>query len=180
MVTQISISHTPFIRYTTETGVRYVSRRSRVSSILRMAAELEQFCILARTLKGRACVALIQQVLSHSKIFYFGELLAVPSIQGVGVPRSFFSPLIYLQLKETENASAVKTLELFAYGTYQDYVQDQGSFLELPPNQLNKLKQLSLVSLGSSENVFLFPCRLFLSCLSDIFLFTTAGSFGSS
>jgi hypothetical protein len=60
-----------------------------------MAAELEQFCILARTLKGRACVALIQQVLSHNKIFYFGELLALPSIQGVR-SSSFFSPLLII------------------------------------------------------------------------------------
>lgn len=91
MVTQISLPHTPFIRLTTETGARCVLSRRSVSGILRMTAELEQFCILARTLKGRACVALIQQVLGHSKIFYFGELLAVPSIQGVGFRRSFFS-----------------------------------------------------------------------------------------
>lgn len=94
---------------------------------------------------------------------------------------SSLSLLISLQLKETENASSVKTLELFAYGTYQDYLQEQGSFLELPDNQLNKLKQLSLVSLGSSQNVFpLSFCHLFLSYLSDTFLFTTAGGFGYS
>lgn len=122
-----------------------------------MSAELEQFCILARTLKGKACVALIQQVLNHNKIFYFGELLAVPSIQGVGSSVSSFSIPFYLiqspQLKESENASAVKTLELFAYGNYQDYLQDQGSYLELTPSQLNKLKQLSVVTFANSHNV---------------------------
>jgi hypothetical protein len=43
---------------------------------------LEQFCILARTCKGKACCALIQQVISK-KVFVFGELLAEPSIQAV-------------------------------------------------------------------------------------------------
>jgi hypothetical protein len=60
-----------------------------------------------------------------------------------------------VQLKETENASAVKTLELFAYGTFQDYLNEPASFLELSPNQLNKLKQLSLISFGNLQNVHL-------------------------
>jgi COP9 signalosome complex subunit 7 len=46
-------------------------------------AELEQFCVLAQTQRNRACVALIQQVVSHKKIFVFGELLAMPSVQSV-------------------------------------------------------------------------------------------------
>lgn len=72
-------------------------------------AELEQFCILARTQKGRACAALIEQVimqqfnnfptvycqfttdqcftsmqvLSNRKIFVFGELLALQSVLAV-------------------------------------------------------------------------------------------------
>lgn len=45
--------------------------------------EIEQFCILAKAQKGRACVALIQQVLNHKKIYSFGELLIVPSIAAV-------------------------------------------------------------------------------------------------
>ena len=53
--------------------------------------ELEQFCLLARPLKGKACVVLIQQVLSHNKIFHFGELLSIPSIQGVRSSSLYFS-----------------------------------------------------------------------------------------
>lgn len=41
-------------------------------------SELEQFLILAKTQKGRALDMMIQQVISHKKIFTFGELLAIP------------------------------------------------------------------------------------------------------
>lgn len=34
-----------------------------------MSAELEQFCILAKTQKGRACSALVQQVSGNNFIF---------------------------------------------------------------------------------------------------------------
>jgi len=47
--------------------------------------ELEQFCILAKSQKGRACAALIQQVLGSRKIFVFGELLYVPTVQAVNI-----------------------------------------------------------------------------------------------
>jgi hypothetical protein len=48
-----------------------------------MAETIEQFCILAKTAKGRACTALIQQVLTDKRVFVFGELLALPSVQEV-------------------------------------------------------------------------------------------------
>ena len=44
---------------------------------------LVQFLVLAKGAKGAACVALIQQVLSHKKIFVFGELLSMPNVQSV-------------------------------------------------------------------------------------------------
>lgn len=43
-------------------------------------SDLEQFCIIAKTQKGRACAAIIQQVLNNKKIYLFSELLSVPSI----------------------------------------------------------------------------------------------------
>lgn len=36
---------------------------------------LERFCLIGNSTKGSACIALIQQVLSHPEIFNFGELL---------------------------------------------------------------------------------------------------------
>jgi COP9 signalosome complex subunit 7 len=101
-------------------------------------SELEQFCILARTQKGRACVALILQVLNHKKIYVFGELLDVPSIQA---------------LRETEHEKALTTLELFAYGTYNDVKNNPDAYLELNDFQKIKLKQLSIISLAKENKV---------------------------
>ena len=68
---------------------------------------ISQFCSLAEAQKGNACVLLIQQVISHKKIFAFGELLEINSIA---------------QLKDSSGyQNSYNTLELFAYGTYNDY-----------------------------------------------------------
>eukprot|EP01031_Cornospumella_fuschlensis_P038294 gene38294-46534_t len=95
-------------------------------------AELEQYCILAKAQKGRACAILVQQVINHRKIFVFGELLNMPSIQS---------------LADSEFQREFATLNLFAYGTYQDYLSNPSSYIELSDGQLNKLRQLSVLSL---------------------------------
>lgn len=101
-------------------------------------AELNQFCILASKQKGRACAALIQQVISNKKIHNFGELLSMSSVK-------------QLNDKDSEYISYYKTLELFAYGKYSDYINNKDVFLELNDNQIFKLKQLSIVSLAEKD-----------------------------
>jgi len=101
-----------------------------------MSTELLQFCILARTQKGRACAALVQQVIAHRKIFVFGDLLDIPSVQA---------------LKESEFSNAFKTLELFAFGTIQEYSNNPRDYLELTEVQTFKLRQLSLLTLCAKE-----------------------------
>jgi COP9 signalosome complex subunit 7 len=94
---------------------------------------MEQFTALAGSLKGKAVAAMIQQVLNHKKIFTFGELLEVPSI---------------VQLKDTEGCeSAHATLNLFAFGVYRDYLSERSKYLPLTDYQVQKLRQLTLVSL---------------------------------
>ena len=118
-----------------------------------MSSELEQFCILAKAQKGRACAALIQQVLSSSKIFAFGELLAVPSVTS---------------LADTEHLKYLKTLELFAYGTWGDYREScslhEGTgppnFIELNNLQATKLKQLTIVQLANREKIIAYSSLL--------------------
>ena len=46
-------------------------------------AQLEQFCILAKSTKGRAIADFIQKATSQPGIFTFGELLDVPSVKEV-------------------------------------------------------------------------------------------------
>lgn len=46
---------------------------------------LEQFVLLAKSVKGAACVELIKQVLEAPGVHVFGELLDMPNITEVSV-----------------------------------------------------------------------------------------------
>jgi COP9 signalosome complex subunit 7 len=67
---------------------------------------LEQFLLLTKTARGPAAVDLIHRVLEAPGVYVFGELLETECVK---------------DLVSGENASYVKLLELFAYGTYNDY-----------------------------------------------------------
>eukprot|EP00953_Heterococcus_sp_UTEX-ZZ885_P008016 4810-Heterococcus_DN1.PRE.1 len=99
---------------------------------------LEQFCLLAKTAKARACVALVQQVLAEKKIFVFGELLAMPNVQ---------------ELRGTEHENQLRLLELFAYGTYADYKANQSQLPPVRHAMLDKLRMLTIVSLAQEQRI---------------------------
>lgn len=99
---------------------------------------LEQFTLLAKSLKGRAVVGIIQQALSSKRVFVFGELLAMPNVQA---------------LRESEHASYLALLELFAYGSYSQYVAQAEGLPELNDQQTLKLRQLSIVSIARQRKV---------------------------
>jgi len=99
---------------------------------------LEQFVILGSKQRGRALEALVQQVLNNKKIFVFGELLALPSVQ---------------ELAGTEYDKTFHCLELFAYGTYQDYVRAPTMYIELTDAMRTKLRQLTIVSLAADNKI---------------------------
>ncbi|RLN87385.1 hypothetical protein BBJ28_00021469 [Nothophytophthora sp. Chile5] len=71
------------------------------------ASSLEQFTLLAKNARGRACVALIQQVLSNKKLFVFRELLDMPNVEA---------------LRATEYEGHRELLHIFCFGTYGDYL----------------------------------------------------------
>jgi hypothetical protein len=54
---------------------------------------------------------------------------------------------------DADGVVAFNTLELFAYGTYNDYITTRDQYLELNPTQINHLKKLSLVSLAIVNKV---------------------------
>mmetsp|Transcript_36590 Transcript_36590/g.113203 ORF Transcript_36590/g.113203 Transcript_36590/m.113203 type:complete len:251 (+) Transcript_36590:115-867(+) len=100
---------------------------------------LEQFCVLAKSAGGgRAVVGIVQQALNAKKVFFFGELLAMPTVSA---------------LKGTEHAPHLDLLEIFAYGTYADYKAKQSALPALTPPQRTKLRQLSLASLARDRAV---------------------------
>uniref|UniRef100_A0A8C8YF56 COP9 signalosome subunit 7B n=1 Tax=Prolemur simus TaxID=1328070 RepID=A0A8C8YF56_PROSS len=68
---------------------------------------LEQFILLAKGTSGSALTALISQVLEAPGVYVFGELLELTNVQ---------------ELAEGANAAYLQLLNLFAYGTYPDYI----------------------------------------------------------
>jgi len=101
-------------------------------------SELEQFCTIAASQKGRACASIIKQVLSHRNIFVFGEFLTIPSVQA---------------LRESEFFKSFNTLELFAYGSYSDYKNQPEKYLELNEMEQTKLRQLSIITIGNQNKI---------------------------
>uniref|UniRef100_A0A9L0K1F9 COP9 signalosome subunit 7B n=1 Tax=Equus asinus TaxID=9793 RepID=A0A9L0K1F9_EQUAS len=95
---------------------------------------LEQFILLAKGTSGSALTALISQVLEAPGVYVFGELLELANVQ---------------ELAEGANAAYLQLLNLFAYGTYPDYIASKESLPELSTAQQNKLKHLTIVSLAS-------------------------------
>ncbi|CAG9858358.1 unnamed protein product [Phyllotreta striolata] len=96
---------------------------------------LEQFVLLAKTTKGAACTELIRQVLDAPGVYVFGELLDMPNI---------------LELATT-NRKYFNTLELFAFGTFKDYLANRNELLELTCAQKKKLQHLTIVTLATKS-----------------------------
>ncbi|XP_077990244.1 COP9 signalosome complex subunit 7b-like [Glandiceps talaboti] len=97
---------------------------------------LEQFILLAKSAKGAAVVALIKQVLEAPGVHVFGELLEMPNVQ---------------ELANGPNAPYLNLLNLFAFGTYKDYLANASTFPELSPTQQAKLRHLTIVSLADKS-----------------------------
>jgi len=97
---------------------------------------LQQFTLLAKSVKGAACCSLIGQALDHPNVWVFAELLDMPNVQG---------------LAGTPSASSLELLKLFAHGTWQDYKARAAQLPALTPAQTTKLKKLSVVTLGSQS-----------------------------
>ncbi|KAL3862660.1 hypothetical protein ACJMK2_008614 [Sinanodonta woodiana] len=95
---------------------------------------LEQFVLLAKSVKGAAAVELIKQVLEAPGVYVFGELLDLPNIQ---------------ELSQGTNSPYLDLLNLFAYGTYRDYRENQSKLPPLTEAQANKLRHLTIVSLAT-------------------------------
>lgn len=116
---------------------------------------LEQFVILAKSTKGAACTELVKQALEAPGVYVFGELLDSPNIQEVvtlfikflNVENVFFT-----QLANTHQVY-LNTLNLFAYGTFKDYLANVHNFIELSPAQKKKLQHLTIVTLATKSKV---------------------------
>ncbi|XP_063990050.1 COP9 signalosome complex subunit 7b [Diachasmimorpha longicaudata] len=97
---------------------------------------LEQFILLAKTAKGAAALELIKQAVETPGVNVFGELLDMPNIK---------------ELEDGPYAEYWNTLNLFAYGTYKEYLANKDKLLELTPTQKKKLQHLTIVTLAEKS-----------------------------
>ncbi|KAK7277150.1 hypothetical protein RIF29_18301 [Crotalaria pallida] len=82
--------------------------------------------------------SLFVEATSHPSLYAFSEILALPTL---------------LQLEGTENSVYLDMLRLFAYGTWSDYKRDAERLPQLIPDQILKLKQLTVLTLAETNKV---------------------------
>ncbi|EGG19440.1 proteasome component region PCI domain-containing protein [Cavenderia fasciculata] len=115
---------------------------TQTTDILTEGTALKQYLVLAKSNKGRACVALIEQALSNQNVFVFGELLDMPNVQA---------------LQQTEFKQHYDLLNIFTFGTYSHYIskrlKNKDNLPPLTPQMSTKLKQLSIVYLSTISKI---------------------------
>lgn len=99
--------------------------------------QLEQFLILAKSAKGAALLELVKQALEARDLYFFGELLELDIIRELeGDPKSL---------------PHFKLLNIFAYGTFKDYMAQASGLPSLTPAMESKLRHLTVVSLATEQ-----------------------------
>ncbi|KAK2459800.1 hypothetical protein APHAL10511_008232 [Amanita phalloides] len=101
---------------------------------------------MAKSARGAAAAKLVQDATAAPGVYVFSELLEQPSIQELG--------------KNDQHEPYLSLLQLFAYKTYEDYVQHKDRLPQLNPAQITKLKHLSIVSLASERRILPYPVLL--------------------
>ncbi|KAJ3678707.1 hypothetical protein LUZ60_002510 [Juncus effusus] len=106
----------------------------------RKQAELiQQFTEQATaTIDPRVLASIIADATCHPSLFAFSEILSVPNVS---------------KLEGTQLSSSLDLLRLFAYGTWSDYRSNASSLPSLLPDQVRKLKQLSVLTLAETKKI---------------------------
>ncbi|XP_028804676.1 COP9 signalosome complex subunit 7 isoform X2 [Neltuma alba] len=99
---------------------------------------IDHFVKQASASKGSALGSLVVEATSHPSLFAFSEILAVPNV---------------VELEGTEHSVYLDVLRLFAYGTWSDYKSNAGRLPQLIPDQILKLKQLTVLTLAETNKV---------------------------
>ncbi|XP_059633847.1 COP9 signalosome complex subunit 7 [Cornus florida] len=102
------------------------------------AEHIEYFVKQASNHRGSSLANVVVEATSHPSLFAFSEIIAVPNI---------------LELQGTENSVYLDLLRLFAHGTWSDYKSNAGQLLQLVPDQILKLKQLTVLTLAETNKV---------------------------
>ncbi|KAL6499454.1 COP9 signalosome complex subunit 7 [Orobanche hederae] len=104
----------------------------------KQAEHIAYFVKLASNFKGSALSNIVVEATSHPSLFAFSEILSVPNV---------------LELEGTENSVFLDLLRIFAHGTWSDYKSDSSRLPHLVPDQVLKLKQLTVLTLAETSKV---------------------------
>ncbi|XP_054791859.1 COP9 signalosome complex subunit 7-like isoform X1 [Prosopis cineraria] len=99
---------------------------------------IDHFVKQASASKGSGLGSVVVEATSNPSLFAFSEILAVPSV---------------VELEGTEHSVYLDVLRLFAYGTWSDYKSNAGRLPQLIPDQILKLKQLTVLTLAETNKV---------------------------
>ncbi|KAK6121616.1 hypothetical protein DH2020_044643 [Rehmannia glutinosa] len=102
----------------------------------KQAEHIEFFVKQASSLKGAALAGVVVEATSHPSLFAFSEILAVPNV---------------LELEGTENSIFLDLLRMFAHGTWSEYKSVASRLPHLVPDQVLKLKQLTVLTLAETN-----------------------------
>ncbi|XP_038680667.1 COP9 signalosome complex subunit 7-like isoform X2 [Tripterygium wilfordii] len=104
----------------------------------KQAELIDHFVKKASANKGSALAPVIVEATSHPSLFAFSEILDVPTVA---------------ELEGTESSVLLDVLRLFAHGTWSDYKDNIGCLPPLVPDQVLKLKQLTVLTLAETNKV---------------------------
>lgn len=99
----------------------------------------------------------IEQILENSSLYTFSEFLQLPEINEVisvieQDTTKILTPLpILFQLKTGEFEKHYNTLNLFAFGTYRQHLENKAKLLQLTPVMDRKLKHLTILTLATQK-----------------------------
>jgi len=94
---------------------------------------IEAFILLAKNARGAAASQLVSQATEAPGMYVFGELAEVPGIKQL----------------EQDSPKDWNLLQLFSFGTFQDYISNKSELPELNEKQILKLRHLTMASLAS-------------------------------
>ncbi|GAA5967038.1 hypothetical protein JCM3765_003686 [Sporobolomyces pararoseus] len=117
-------------------------------------SKLEPFTLLAKSARGAGAANLISQAVSAPGVFVFSELLQIQSIKELAT--------------NEQHVKQYKLLELFAYGTWNDYKAARIEYPTLTLEQEFKLKQLTILSLASQTRTLPYSTLLSTLELSSV------------
>ncbi|GER49376.1 COP9 complex subunit 7a [Striga asiatica] len=104
----------------------------------KQAEHIDYFVKQASDLKGSALSNVVVEATSHPYLFAFSEILSVPNV---------------LELEGTENSVLLELLRIFAHGTWSEYKSVASHLPQLVPDQVLKLKQLTVLTLAETTKV---------------------------